>query len=119
MSNFPKLDTRAKLIFLAVGLGFGGIVAALMQIPVVGIALIVLVAILILGLWFDVSILADVAAVILLGLWRLIAAIGHSIAGHDRRKELPMSGRVSFGIGFFAGLALVLWIFRYFSGNAA
>lgn len=112
-------ELKRMALVAAVGLALGAGAGLLLQLPYVGAIMIVLAVLFVLGAWFELYFLSELVTALLGLLWRAIAALGRTITREGGTQPPPFPMRLAFGLGFAAGIAVVLWLLHATSGGAA
>ena len=67
---------------------------------------------LLVGLWLDMSSLSDLAEAIIGCVWRIIAYIGHQLASLPLQQEPSDCDKIAFWLGFVMTTS-VLWLVQF------
>ena len=108
MKDAPEVTIPAILLFAATGLAMGAIIGLLSTTSWLGIGLIIVIFLLILAANTEIDLVSDLALAIVSWVWRMIASAGQQWAGTDPSQPVPLGLRLSFAVGFAAGLALMI-----------
>ena len=117
MTAQPDRNTERKITIFLLGLVVGGLLGALLLVPVIGAVVLGLVILFVVAMWFNLDLISDLAAWLIGALWRIAATICDRIFP-GRASAHPTAERRLYGRGIASGAGLILGL-SYLGRGAA
>lgn len=117
--NAPRPQQgQNRLVFFLVGLAFGAVLGAVFLVPILSTLLIALVLVLLIGAWFEIEFLSEIAAKILISIWDLCAWLSAQVTRNIRTEPPTKGEKGSYALGIAVGIVLVPGLFFFRRGTA-